>query len=309
VSRNRRSPLQHLRFFVADAWDEWRHSPGVNLLALLTLSAALFLAGLVLLALDNVEGNVQRLQADVRVEVYLDDEITTTERAVLVHRLETTGGVDRVVHIDKARALVLYREWAGDMAPLIEELQTNPLPASLQVFLSPGPDAESRGSRIARELAGQPGVEEARFNRRWLERLASLLDLARVGGSGLALLVFGAVVFVMASVLRLAVYARQEEIEIMLLVGATPGFVRGPFLVAGLAQGVISSALALGLVEIARRAVLFYGGAGSTTLLEMVSGRPLGWLDSILLLGIGVGVSLAGSWLAVRRSFDHLTPD
>ena len=117
----------------------------------------------------------------------------------------------------------------------------------------------------------------------------------------------------MASVLRLAVYARQEEIEIMLLVGATPAFVRGPFLVAGLAQGILSSAAALVLIEAARSALLNYDQASPSTVLNLVAASPVSGTDASLLVATGVIVSLAGSYFAVRRgqvltSWYRITP-
>jgi len=292
-----------LRFFVVDAWDEWRHSPGVNLLALLTLSAALFLAGLITLILGNVAANVERLRADVRVEVYLDDELSEADRRSIQGELTSTAGVARVDYVDKDEALRRYRGWAGSMTGLLEELDTNPLPASMEVYLEEGPQAERIGGEIAAGLRGRAGIEEARFDRDWLIRLEALLDLARIGGGALAILIFGAVVFVMASVLRLAVLARQTEIDIMLLVGATPAFVRGPFLVAGLVQGLVSTSLALALVESSRRAALAYAGSGAGALLELVAARPMPSAEVGLLVLVGMLVSLAGSYFAVRRSF------
>ena len=110
------------------------------------------------------------------------------------------------------------------------------------------------------------------------------------------------VLFVMASVLRLAVYARRTEIDIMLLVGATPAFVRGPFLAAGLGQGVVAAGVAVLLVEVVRRAALVYAGRGSLVLLDLVAARPLPPGSTGLLFAVGLAVSLAGAWFAVRRS-------
>jgi len=294
--------VQRLRFFVSDAWDEWRHSPGVNLLALGTLAAALFLAGLASLVLSNVGRGVEALQGDVRVEIYLRDDLAPEAREALRGEIEAFPGVRRLDYVDKEQALARYRLWAGDAAPLLGELESNPLPASFEASLQPGGQGEAAGERLVRELSQREGVEDVRFDRAWLGRLEAMLGLARVGGSAVALVVFGAVIFVMASVLRLAVYARRDEIDIMLLVGATPAFVRGPFLVAGLAQGLASSLLALLLVEATRRAVLYYAGAGSIALLDLVAGRPLPVGASALIGLVGLCVSAVGSYFAVRRS-------
>jgi cell division transport system permease protein len=294
--------MHRLLFFVNDAWDEWCHSPGVNLLAVSTLAAALFLAGLVSLVLGNVEVRVEHLRDDVRVRIFLLDSADDAARSALERELRGMQGVARVEYVDKQAALERYSEWAGEMARLAAELETNPLPASFEVYLQPGPAAEAVGTAIAQRTRDREGVEEARFDRETLHRLEALLDLARIGGTGLGVLVFSAVVFVMASVLRLAVYARRNEIEIMLLVGATPGFVRGPFLVAGFATGLLSSLLALGLVEGARRGALAYAGDRALVLLDLVAERPMGLEQVVLLVAVGLLVSLTGAWFAVRRA-------
>lgn len=293
--------LHKLRYFCADAWDEWRHSPAVNVTALGTLTAALFVAGLVMLVLSNLDRRVQGLREELDVHVYLTDGHTADERAQLVGELEALPRVARVEFVDKAEALRRYRSWAAELAALSEELAENPLPASLEVFLSPGAGAAEAAAEIAARLGGRPGVEDVRFDQDWLRRLAGLVDLARVGGTALAVLVFLAVIFVMASVLRLAVYARRDEIEVMQLVGASPGFIRGPFLVAGAVQGLLAAVLAIAVVEGARRALISAPSAASGVLVELLAARPLPWTLGGLLLLVGLVVSLAGSFFAVRQ--------
>lgn len=292
--------LQRLRYFCSDAWDEWRHSKGVNLLALSTLVAALFVAGLVMLILSNIEHHVEELRDDVRVAVYLQDDLTDGDREALIAELGTFSGVERVEFVDREEALARYREWAAELAELVNELETNPLPASLEVYLAPGGESRSTATAIAAALNGRAGIEEVSFNQEWLARLESLLGLARVGGTGLAVLIFIAVVVVVASVLRLAVYSRRDEIEIMRLVGATPGFIRGPFLVAGAAQGLVASVLALVLVEALRIGTLTYAGSGALVLVELIGSSPLAIRLAATLLLLGMSVSLAGSYLSVR---------
>jgi cell division transport system permease protein len=293
--------LHRVRYFISDAWDEWRHSPGVNFLAVATLAATLFLAGLATLVVSNVEKRVRALHENVRVEIYLRDDTAQATIVKLQEELVAIEGVAETVYVDKSEALRRYRQWAAGMAELIDDLEVNPLPATIEVFLQPGPGVERLGQAITVEMGGRESVEDARFDRDWLGRLEALLGLARIGGTGLALLVFAAVVFVMASVLRLAVYARRNEIEIMLLVGATPAFVRGPFLVAGLGQGAIAAGTALLLVEAVRRGALAYAGTGPVALLDLVAASPLTLQMSTMLVIVGLTVSLAGAYFAVRR--------
>ena len=293
----------NIRFFITDAWDELKHSPGVNLLAVGTLVAVLFATGLLSLIWTNLDGWVQGLRSEVRVDLYLRDDIDSTTLTTLQEDLQRVDGAERVVYVTKEEALERYRQWSGNTAQLFEDLEENPLPASFEVFLVSGPAADEAGASIVAGFSERPGVEQVRFDREWLGRIDSVLDLARVGGTVLGILIFSAVVFVMASVLRLAVYARRDEIEIMLLVGATPTFVRGPFVVAGIVQGLVSGGIAILLVEVSRRLALNYAGDQAMALVPVALSKSLPASTALAITATGLVVSCIAAWFAVRHSY------
>lgn len=293
--------LARLRYYASDAVDEWRHSPGVNLLATATLTAVLFVAGLFVVAHGNFGEHLDRWRADLRVDVYLRDDIAAERLDAVRDELVATAGVARVEYVDKDEALRRFRTWFSDLAVVPEELDTNPLPASLEVYFDSEARAAALAGTIARRFGSDDGVDEVRFDRQWLDRMDALMAVVRVGGTALGAVVLAAVVFVMASVLRLAVYARRDEIDIMLLVGATPAFVRGPFLVAGVLQGIVAAAVAIGLVEVVRRTALVYSAGAGTTLPALIAGRGMAPGSALWLAMVGVVVGLVGSYLAVRR--------
>src|SRR5262245_37426414 len=154
--------LHRIRYFCSDAWDEWRHSPSLNALALATLVAALFVAGLVMLLVTNIGHRVQALRGDAKVEVYLRDDQPEPARHELLARLRARDHVERVEYVDKDHALARYREWSAESAALVNELETNPLPASFEVYLAPDAEAVETAAAIAADCEGDPGVEEVR---------------------------------------------------------------------------------------------------------------------------------------------------
>src|SRR4029453_5435733 len=133
--------------------------------------------------------------------------------------------------------------------------------------LGAGPQARDTARAVGDAVAGAGVVEEVRYDQAFLDRIDTLLAVARWGGAGLGLVVLTAVAFIVSGVLRLAVSARRDEIDIMHLVGAPPMLVRGPFLVAGIAQGLVGGLLGLFLVEAARRAAHAYAGTSPGGLL------------------------------------------
>jgi cell division transport system permease protein len=294
--------LAHLRYFVSDAVDEWRHSPGPNVLATATLAAVLFVAGLNLLILANLTAHIGRWKNDLRVSVYLVDDARPADVGALYDELAALPGVVRVERIDKNEALRRFRASFKDLADLPSELQANPLPASLEVVLDPGPSARETARAVGDAVGTAAPVEEIRYDQTFLDRVDALLDVARWGGAGLGLVVLTAVAFVVSGVLRLTVYARRDEIDIMHLVGAPPMLVRGPFLVAGMGQGLAGGVTALCLVELIRRTARGYVGAQPGELLELAAGRPLPLGPSCFVVFVGAALGFASAWFAVREA-------
>ena len=296
--------IAHLRYFVSDAVDEWRHSPGPNLLATATLAAVMFVAGLNLLILSNLKAHVGRWKNDLRVSVYLVDGARPAEVDAVYAKVAAVSGVARVERVDQDEALRRFRASFKDLADVPSELGKNPLPASLEVVLDSGPQARDTAQAVGEAVAGTPVVEEIRYDQAFLDRIDALLDIARWGGAGLGLVVLTAVAFVVSGVLRLTVYARRDEIDIMHLVGAPPMLVRGPFLVAGMAQGLAGGLLALFLVETARRAARSYSEAIPGGLLDLAAGSPLPLGPSCFVVFVGAALGFASAWFAVREARD-----
>lgn len=284
--------------------DEWRHSPGPNLLATATLAAVLFVGGVNLLLLANLSAHVGRWKNDLRVSVYLVDGAKADEVDVLYAKAAAVRGVARVERVDKEEALRRFKTSFKDLADVSTELGSNPLPASLEVVLHPGPSAREAARAVGEAVSGSAAVEETRYDQAFLDRVDALLGIARWGGATLGLVILTAVAFVVSGVLRLTVYARRDEIDIMHLVGAPPMLVRGPFLVTGVAQGLAGGLLALLFVESSRRAVRGYLGAHGGDLLDLAAGSPLPLSASCFLLSIGVALGFVSAWFAVREARD-----
>jgi cell division transport system permease protein len=299
-----RPVVAHLRYFVTDAMDEWRHSPGPNLLATATLAAVMFVAALNLLILVNLKAHVGRWKNDLRVSVYLVDDAKPAEVDALYAKLAAVAGVARVDRVDKEEALRRFRASFKDLADVPTELGANPLPASLEVVLESGPQARTAARTIGEAVAGAAAVEEVRYDQAFLDRIDALLDLARWGGASLGLVVLTAVAFVVSGVLRLTVYARRDEIDIMHLVGAPPMLVRGPFLVAGVGQGIAGGLLALFFVELARRGARGYAGPFSSGLFDLAAGSPLPLGPSSLIVVVAAALGFISAWFAVREAKD-----
>jgi len=276
----------------------WR-APLPSLVSVLTIGLALFLGASFAVGLLSARRLLQGWGAEPSVTLYLDRATTDEEAKALAGRIGETEQTQSVRYVDRAQALQRLRTELGDLGSALDGLPENPLPPSVEVIPagSPGPN-EVRA--LASRLGKLSHVVEVDYGREWLDRIEALGRAMRNFGSGALALVLTAALLVVANTIRLAVYARRDEIEIMKLVGATNAYVRTPFLLEGMMQGLAGALLAVVGLEMVQRLVIpraaaafsFAAGAAAPHLAVAHLG---------ILAGAGAVVGLLGSYLAVAR--------
>jgi cell division transport system permease protein len=185
------------------------------------------------------------------MSVYLDDQITDQQRRAIEDAIAPSDIVASREYVSKGVALSRFRETFNDLAGSIETLGTNPLPASYEVRLKAGPASEAGLEALGAKLRATSGVVDVRYDRQWLSRLMSAINVIRGVGLAIGAVLTLAAALTVASVVRLALHARRDEIEIMQLVGAPTAYVRGPFVMEGVIQGGVGALVALALLTVA----------------------------------------------------------
>ena len=271
-------------------------------LSIATITTALFVLGGFLL----VTANLDRLSAEwslaAGISVYLDDGVTPESRAAIERALAPGEIVAGYEPISKDAALRRFRETFSDLAATIDTLGSNPLPASYEVRLQPSPYARANVETLGDRLRRVPGVADVRFDRDWLDRLSSAVAIIRTVGFALAAVLAGAAALTVANVVRLALHARRDEIEIMELVGAPASYVRGPFIVEGILQGGAGSLAALALLGVSFLALRVPYLTPLAAALGLPAIRFLTLMPAAVLVVGGMAVGcLGGVVAAVRR--------
>jgi cell division transport system permease protein len=272
----------------------WR-APLPTLLAVITIALALFLAAVLAASISSARALLISWGAQPAVTAYLDRSLGDDQARALADAVRSQERV-QVALVTPAQALDRLRLQLGSLSDALDGLPGNPLPPTLEITPPPGTDV--RG--LAQRVGGIPGVREVDYGREWFERLEALgRALRQFGTAALAIVAFAALL-VVANTIRLAVYARRDEIEIMKLVGATDAYVRVPFLIEGALQGLCGAALASAALVAMQRVVLARAAAAFT----FAAGAPAPHLTPAavaLLAGAGAVVGLCGSYLAVAR--------
>jgi cell division transport system permease protein len=271
------------------------------MLSVLTIGAALLVLGGFLLATVNLDRAVSTWSAAAEFSVYLHDDIAPEQRVALNALLGGHPAVASREYVSKADAAVRFKRDFPDLAAGLADMPQNPLPASIEVRLNPARADGATLEAFARQLTGTEGVADVRFDRRWLERLGQIASGVRWAGWILGAVLLIASVLTVATVVRLALHARRDEVDIMQLMGAPIGLLRGPLVVEGILQGgagAIAALVALyaGYVLVRGRVLAVLGPA--------VDSASFGFLPaglSALIVLVGMAVGCAGGYLAARH--------
>lgn len=206
-----------------------------------TVAVSLFVLGMFLILVVNMNRMVASLESQVEISVYIKDEVSDSGIHALEERITQMQGVESVKYVDRETAMKRFRERLGDQQFLLDSLgETNPLPNSFEVRVL-RPDMVRTA---AEAIAEMPGVETAKYGQDVVEHLFDITRLVRLFGLALMFVLAMATLFIISNTIRLTVFARRKEIAIMKYVGATDWFIRWPFLLEGIVLGCLGGIVA-----------------------------------------------------------------
>jgi cell division transport system permease protein len=278
-------------YAIREALAAFRRAPLLTGLSSAMVGLALLVVGLFGLAAHNLDLALSAIEERVEVVAYLRDDVRQNEIDLLMQELSEVEGVRSVRYVSKRDALDRARTDLPDFGELFSDLAVNPLPQSLEIELQPGQRTPEVVERVAGDAMVYPFVEDARYGQEWVDRI---FTLRRIGAGATAVLggTFAAVAaLIIATALRIAIFARRDEIYVMRLVGARNGFIRRPFLLEGALAGLLGALIAWGLTYTTYRVVYAYLFA-------------IAWIPQLWVLGgisAGVVFGVVSSGLAVRR--------
>jgi len=267
----------------------------VALAAVSTMFISLFLLGGAQLIGRQIALVIDQQTERVEVAVYLTDNISQADSDRILNKLQGMPEVSYVRYESKQQAYKRFRELFANQPDLVNNVSPDALPASFRVKLKD----PSQFAVIDAQIRGQPGVETVIDQRAVLNRLFSVSRILKLGAYIATAVMLVSSIALIANTVRMAVFARRKEIGIMRLVGATNMFIRIPFLIEGLVEGLVGAILAISALAVLRR-VFFNSIHETIAFLPVVQTQDL-FAVIPLLLGVAVLVALAASGLAMRR--------
>jgi cell division transport system permease protein len=219
----------------------------LSLVTIITIALSILIVSAFALFFLNANDLINVWKKGVHIMVYLKNNVAETEVSRLQKMLQGRVGVEEVVFISRDEALKQLREQLPRQTFLLDNLKQNPLPDAFEVHLQPAARNWEKIEKLAVQLEKRPEVEEVEYGRGWLGRFPSVFNLFRLASYALGALFFMAAVFFVANTIRLVLYSRREEVEIMRLVGAEDRFIKTPFYIEGMLQGAFGGIIGLAM--------------------------------------------------------------
>jgi len=295
-------------YFLKRALRNMLQSPVLSLASIGTVAVALALLAFFTIAVLNVQQLTASWGENLAIVVYLDE--VPDEKIVngWVKDIDSYPEVAEVTFISRDAAFERFRKRLGDDADLVEGLGADVLPASLEITLADDWRSESALATVVDRLRKDHRFDDLQYGQGWLEKLEAFLLLLRVSGSALGgFLVFAALVIV-ANTIKLTLYARQDELEAMAMVGGTSLFIKLPYLVEGALQGLLGGLAALALSFLVFQVILqkTLGSLLLITGIDTIHFLPPVWQGMLVLGGSLIG--LLGSLFALRKFVRFVAP-
>jgi cell division transport system permease protein len=302
----KRIPSNTHAYFFREALRRLWVSKRSSFVAIAMIAMSLLIVGSFLLLAENLGRAVTRAQGRSRVSIYLNSDATPAQIAAVDAWLATHPNLAHRHFISKEEALRRFSSYFTNMNELLGQLDGNPFPPSFDCDV---PAQVVQSPAFTREVAGVrkiAGVEDVQFDWEWVRRLQRLVEIVNIAGLVAGGILALAAAFTIANVIRLTMMLYREEIDIMRLVGASERIIRGPFLIEGLLQGIIGSALALLLLFAVFVAAQRLLPTANSLIWSFLFTGFLSWQKIAALAAGGTIAGFFGSWLSVRGTGEEL---
>jgi len=269
-----------------------------GILSTATIAVALFVLGAFLVLTTNLQRLGAEWSRSAEMSVYIADDASPEAKTAIETMLAPGRVIAAYEFVSKSEALKRFKETFSELSAASDTVGGNPMPASYEVRLQTTPGVQSAIDDLAVRLKEMTGVVDVRYDRQWLDRLLSAVAVLQGVGLVLGFFLVVAAALTVANVVRLALFARRDEIEIMELVGAPTAYIRGPFVMEGILQGGIGATVALAALAAVFLATRSRYLTPLAAAVNLSSVRFLSLELSLLMLAGGMLVGCFGGFVA-----------
>ncbi len=235
------------------------------------------------------------------VVLYLEKNLTKIEVSQIEEKLKRSSLVAKIQFISSTQALEKFQIKFPELQGIIENFKINPFPPSFETAIRKNSLSSDEIQNFIQEMRNMDGIEDVQFNWDWVEKMKSLSRLVKAVGFFLGGILILASFFIISNVIKLNVFARKEEMEILRLVGATNTFIKIPFLIEGIILGILGGLLSLILLFLLIKIFPFYLGTSLGVLQELINFRYLSLAQTAMFISGGAIIGFLGSFSSLAR--------
>ena len=258
--------------------------------SVLTVTLSMFILGVFLCAVLNINHMATYLENQVEMTVYLKDGLNTEQVMAVGKKLKTLPDLKEIKFTNKDQAMAEFKQRLGDQQGILDAINGNPLPSSYSTSFATPASLKNAVSIVTQ----YPEVDSVQYGQDIIEQLYKVAQVIRIGGIILIVFLAGAELFIISNTIR-------REIQIMKYVGATNGFIRWPFIFEGMIIGFIGSGLSAFILWEGYKVVLMEMAQAGLVFIPMIPLWPFIGYMTVMLLAAGIIIGILGSTISLRK--------
>jgi cell division transport system permease protein len=287
-------------YFFSETFTSFKRNFLMGFTAITTVAITLFIVGFFAVLVFDIQGIINSIKSQVELAVYLEDNISVELRDYLKEEISSWEETSGIKYVSKEQALERFKE-QNEGSDILKEIQGNPLPASFEITMNDPEKVELVALRFMDKDGGYiEGVNDVVYGQSYVNKLFSITAIIGTVAFLIIILLLLATVVLIFNTIRLSIYARRKEIEVMKLVGASNWFVRIPFLFEGFFEGFLGSIIAVVLLYFLGNFLLI---RGEKVIVDTMRIKELAILGSgHIIIYIYAGIIILGGLLGIISS-------
>jgi len=293
--------IEKLKFFLNVTGNNLWQFRTRNIFSVTIICLSFLTVGIFMSLANNLRATARELSRNMTVAFYLDRGTSAADADALRQDLGKPAFVESVRMVTPEEAMEKFRQSFPELADIVTGLKANPFPVSIELRVNSKASASGEVVAFVNTMRTRPGVTDVLFNQDWVEKMQGFSRLAGAIGAFMGGILILTSFFIISNVVKLNVFARKNEIEILRLVGATNLFIRIPFWLEGIVLGLLGSLLSLGLLFVVINLFPVYLGTSLGALQELLSFRYPDLTQAVGLLLGGAATGFVGSATSVSK--------
>lgn len=293
--------IEKVKFFLTLTGNNLWQFRTRNLFSVTIICLSFLTVGIFLSLSNNLRDTARQLSNNLTVAFFLDKELPAAAVQALRDEVGQPAFIEEVRFVPPEEALEKFRASFPELGDIIANIKANPFPPSIEARVRSKVSASGNVLEFVDTMRGRAGVTDVQFNQDWVEKMQGFSRLAGAVGAFLGGILLLTSFFIISNVVKLNVFARKNEIEILRLVGSTNLFIRIPFWLEGITLGLLGSLLSLGLLFVVIRLFPFYVGSSLGALQDLLSFRYPDLAQALGLLVGGAATGFIGSATSVSK--------